>query len=72
MSIHLLDLCACLSILLYMQMETKNVHAGMDVVGGDGQAGLVGWCMGRLGLVWSGGAGAVGASIIYLEAEGSQ
>jgi hypothetical protein len=60
MSIHLLNLCACLPILLRMQMETKSVHAGMGA----------GW--GRLGLVWSDGARVAGASTICLEGQGSQ
>ena len=42
MSIHLLNLGACLPILLRMQMETKDAHAGMNVGGGGGEAGLVG------------------------------
>jgi hypothetical protein len=70
MPIHLLNLCACIPILLHMQMEIKGVYAGMGARGG--HADLVGWCRGRLGLVWSDAAGAAGASTIYLEAQGFQ
>jgi hypothetical protein len=44
-------------------------RACMDGRAGGGYADLVGWCRGQLGLVWSDGAGAAGASTIYLEAQ---
>jgi hypothetical protein len=50
MSINLLNLCACLPILLRMQMETKARMQGC-AWGGGGQAGLVGWEAAGTGLV---------------------
>jgi hypothetical protein len=41
MSVYLLNLCACLPVLLRMQMETKGAHAVMGTRGVGGQAGLV-------------------------------
>jgi hypothetical protein len=49
MSIHLLNLCACLPILLCMQIKTKDAHVGMSVGDGGGQTGLIGWGRGGWG-----------------------
>jgi hypothetical protein len=60
--------CMSSNFVAHANGNKRRTCRDMGMVGGGGQAGLVVWCMGRLGLAWSGGAGAAGASTIYLEA----
>jgi hypothetical protein len=46
--------------------ENKRCACSDGRGGGGDQAGLVWWCRGRLGLVWSDVAGVAGASTIYI------
>ena len=59
MSIHLLNFCTSIPILLRMQMEIKDAHHRMD--GRGMEAARLVWSSGRLvGLVWSDDADVAG------------